>query len=69
MSLFLDKVNGKVSMIRVVFFAYALIVLVVWVWVSLKTHTIQDLPDSITAIIATLVVGKSVQSFAERERR
>lgn len=64
--IFEDK-SDKPSMMRVVFFIWALGGFVVWAYTSLKTGTVQTLPDGFAVIIAALAAGKAAQTFAERK--
>jgi hypothetical protein len=59
--------TGKPSMMRLVFFLWAIGGFVVWALVSLKTWTVQSLPESFAAIVAALAAGKAAQKFAERK--
>jgi hypothetical protein len=63
------EVNGKPSTMRVLFFLWAIVVLVVWTVVSLRANEVQDIPTSLAAILATFVGSKAVQSFAEAWRQ
>ena len=67
----LQNETGKPSTMRVLFFLWAVVVLVVWTIVSLRTNEVQDIPTSLAAILATFAGSKAVQSFAEawRQRR
>jgi hypothetical protein len=62
------EANGKTSTMRVLFFLWAIVVLVVWTVVSLRTNEVQDIPTALAAILATFVGSKAVQSFAEAWR-
>jgi len=64
-SLFKDQA-GKPSLMRVLFFLWAIVVLVVWVVISIKTWQVHDLSMSIAIILGTLAGGKAVQRFAEK---
>lgn len=65
-NLFRDKKDGKPSLMRVMFFAWSAVVLLVWVILSIINSQVQDLPMSIATILGTLAGGKAVQRFAER---
>ena len=59
------ELNGKPSTMRLLFFLWAIVALVVWAVVSLRTNQVQDIPTSLAAILATFAGAKAAQSFAE----
>jgi hypothetical protein len=59
--------DGKPSMTRLLLFLWAGGTFVLWACLSLRTGELQDLPDAIAAIVATLAAGKAAQRFAERQ--
>jgi hypothetical protein len=60
------EADGKPSMVRVLLFIWAVGTFVLWAFLSCRSGVLQDLPDSIAAIVATLAAGKAAQRFAER---
>ena len=60
--------KGKPSLMRLLFVVLTVGVLVVWVSTSLQMGQMQDLPNSVAAIIASLAGGKAVQRFAEKKK-
>lgn len=61
--------DGKLSMMRLVFFLWSIGGFVAWILSILKHGTMQDVPQGLAAIIATLAAGKAAQKFAEVRRR
>jgi hypothetical protein len=61
----LDACEPKVSSARFLSITTVLFVLYVWVWVSLYTQTVHDIPTGVIAFVGVVVAGKTVQSFSE----
>jgi len=61
-----DKGNQNLSATRLVLLLWAVSVLVIWVIVSLRTTTLQSIPDSVVTILGVSFGAKVVQRFGER---
>lgn len=63
---FLQDNNGQSSSTRLVFFLWAIVVLMVWAYLSLKNAELKGLPNEVVTVLAALMAGKTVQRFAEK---
>lgn len=63
---FLQDNNGQSSSTRLVFFLWAIVVLMVWAYLSLKNSELKGLPNEVVTVLAALMAGKTVQRFAEK---
>ena len=61
-----DKGNQNLSATRLVLLLWAVSVLVIWVIVSLRTTTLQSIPDSVVTILGVSFGAKVVQRFGEK---
>lgn len=59
--------NGNLSSTRLAFLIWAIGVLGVWMYVSIKLGSLQPLDNSQTMILAILMTGKVAQKFTEKE--
>jgi hypothetical protein len=56
-------------MMRVLFFVWGFGGFLAWAYAVIKNGTMQDVPQGLAAIIATLAAGKAAQKFAEVRQR
>jgi len=63
---FLQESNGTLSSNRLLFIIWILGVLSVWIVLCLKSGTLLEIPDSVTAITGIIITGKVTQKFAEK---
>jgi hypothetical protein len=66
MKSFLEDNSGGYSATRLAFLLWAVGVLAVWVYTSIKNGSIQPLDGSVTTILGILMTGKVVQRFGEK---
>lgn len=64
---FQDDATHRFSAIRLVLLAWAIGTLGVWGFISLNKTKIEDLPPSVQVVLLTLLTGKVVQKFGEKE--
>lgn len=57
--------TAKLSITRLVFFVWAIGVLVVWIRASWKCDALASIPDPVIYLLGILMTGKVVQRFAE----
>jgi hypothetical protein len=62
---FFQDTDGKLSATRLVMIIWAFGVLIVWGFVTLKTGTLTELPNSVVEILGIVLTGKVVQKFGE----
>lgn len=63
---FLQEDSGGFSASRLAFLLWIAGVLVVWLITSIKSNSLQEIPDSISTVIGILMTGKVVQKFGEK---
>lgn len=63
---FLQEDNGGFSAGRLAFLLWIAGVLVVWLITSIKSSSLQAIPDSVATVIGILMTGKVVQKFGEK---
>ena len=63
---FLQEDNGGLSANRLAFLLWIVGVLVVWVITSIKSGSLQVIPESVAVIIGILMTGKVAQKFGEK---
>ncbi len=63
---FLQEDSGGFSASRLAFLIWIAGVLVVWLITSIKSSSLQEIPDSISTVIGILMTGKVVQKFGEK---
>ena len=66
---FTDKGTGEFSAIRLVLILWVVVVLAVWTIVSLRTSSLQTIPESVLGILGMAFGGKVIQRFGERGPR
>jgi hypothetical protein len=66
LSSFFEDNNGGLSATRLAFLLWAVGVLAVWIYSSIKNATLQPVDNSITTILGILMTGKVVQRFGEK---
>ena len=64
----LEEDNGNFSSTRLAFLLWVIGALLVWIITSLKTGTIQSIPESVAAIVGILMTGKVTQKFGEKPK-
>jgi hypothetical protein len=62
----LDARDPSVSSSRFLSLMTVLVILYTWMWVSLYTQTVHDIPIGVYTLAAVVVTGKAVEKFAER---
>ena len=62
---FLTDAAGNQSSARVLTFAWGFAILVMWVIACLHEKKLVDIPIGVGAVMAYVIGGKTVQSFAE----
>lgn len=65
LSSFLEDNSGGFSATRLAFLLWALGVLAVWIYSSIKNNSLQAIDGSVTTILGILMTGKVVQRFGE----
>lgn len=63
---FLQEDNGAFSSSRLAFLLWVIGVLLVWMMVSFKSGSLQEIPETVATIIGILMTGKVVQKFGEK---
>lgn len=67
LSSFLEDNSGGFSATRLAFLLWALGVLAVWIYSSIRNNTCaQGIDNSVTIILGVLMTGKVVQRFGEQ---
>ena len=61
----LSDAGGNPSSMRLVMVLGVFVVLAAWATVSLQTHTLQPLPDSVVTLLSILTGGKLAQKMME----
>lgn len=61
-----EGATDELSATRLVLFLWAVGVLVIWGYASIKSATLQDIPQSVVTILGLVMGGKVVQRFGER---
>lgn len=64
---FFEDDTGRLSSMRLLFLGWGVGALIVWSFLSIKSKTLLELPISITMFISSLVAGKIVQNYTERD--
>ena len=64
---FLQEDNGNFSATRLAFLLWILGVLIGWGVASARLNKLQEIPDSVLALIGVLMTGKVTQKFAENK--
>jgi hypothetical protein len=62
---FMKDKDGKPSSSRLLILMWGLGVFAIWAVSSLKSSTLQSIPDSVITILGVLVGGKTLQRFGE----
>lgn len=62
----LDTRDPSVSSSRFLSVMTVMIILYGWLWVSLYTQTVWDIPTGVYTLAGIIVTGKAVEKFAER---
>ncbi|MCU0568163.1 MAG: hypothetical protein MUF49_16390 [Oculatellaceae cyanobacterium Prado106] len=62
---FIKEKSGKPSSSRLLIIIWGLGVFGVWAYASIKSSTLQPIPESVITIIGVLIVGKTAQRFGE----
>jgi hypothetical protein len=62
---FMKDKDGKPSSSRLLILMCGLGVFAIWAVSSLKSSTLQSIPDSVITILGVLVGGKTLQRFGE----
>lgn len=62
---FMKDKEGKPSSSRLLILMWGLGVFAIWAVSSLKSSTLQSIPDSVITILGVLVGGKTLQRFGE----
>jgi hypothetical protein len=57
--------DGKPSSSRFLIILWGLGVFVIWAFSSIKTATLQSIPESVIVTLGVLVAGKTLQRFGE----
>lgn len=63
---FLQEDNGNFSSTRLAFLLWVIGVLVVWIFISIKSSTLQSINESVLILLGILMTGKVSQKFAEK---
>jgi hypothetical protein len=61
----LKDTDGKPSSSRFLIMLWGLGVFVIWAFSSIKSSTLQAIPESVSTILGVLVAGKTLQRFGE----
>jgi hypothetical protein len=61
----LKDMDGKPSSSRFLIMLWGLGVFVIWAFSSIKSSTLQAIPESVSTILGVLVAGKTLQRFGE----
>jgi hypothetical protein len=64
----LSAVDPSISSGRFLSVTTVLTILYTWMWVSIYTRTIQDIPIGVYTFAGLVIAGKTVGMFAERPR-
>jgi hypothetical protein len=62
----MDKGTDEYSATRLAFLVWVLGVFLVWVLASVRTSSLQAIPESVLTLVGILAGGKAVQRFGER---
>jgi hypothetical protein len=62
----LDTRDPSVSSTRFLSLMTVLTILYTWMWVSIYTQMVHDIPVGVYTLAAVVVTGKAVEKFAER---
>lgn len=63
---FLQEDSGDFSASRLAFLLWIVGVLVVWLITSVKSGSLNEIPDSVATVMGILMTGKVVQKFGEK---
>ena len=63
---FLQEDNGGFSASRLAFLLWIVGVLMVWLMTSVKSGSLQEIPDSVATVMGILMTGKVVQKCGEK---
>lgn len=61
---FLQDTKGNFSATRLVFLVYAGVLLGVWTYASINSHSVADIPQAVAIVFLSLMAGKAVQSLS-----
>ena len=64
---FLQDGNGDFSSMRGIMIAWAIGVLLTWMYASVVSSALLPIPESVIALIGILVTGKAVQKKIEKK--
>lgn len=63
---FIQDNEGGLSSMRLAFLTWTLGLFLIWAGISIQTHTIQPLPDSLIILTLGISGTKAVQRFGEK---
>lgn len=64
----LKEENGKFSSTRLAFLLWTVGTLLVWIFNSIASGTLQPVPQSVIVVLGILMTGKVTQKFGEKRR-
>jgi hypothetical protein len=65
----IDAKHPEVSSTRFLTLVTALTILYAWVWASIYTRALVDIPQGVIYFAAVIITGKAVQSFSETKSK
>ncbi len=66
---FFQDDTGALSSMRLTLIVWLVGGLAVWIYASIKSGTVCDIPSGVTATFGVLAAGKVGQSFSEKETK